>query len=83
MNSQDFCYWLKGFSEIAGKVPTKEQWQVIQDHLSLVFNKVTPLYKNPTYCENTSPTFTRWDFILSGNPPVESEYDFKKINITC
>jgi len=42
MNAQDFAFWLKGFSELTDKKPTKEQWQIIQDHLDLVFTKITP-----------------------------------------
>lgn len=43
MTPEQFTYWLQGFSEVTGtKQPTKEQWQIIQDHLSTVFVKVTP-----------------------------------------
>jgi hypothetical protein len=42
MTPEQFAYWLQGYSEIAGDAPTKEQWQVIQDHLKTVFHKVTP-----------------------------------------
>ncbi len=42
MQSQDFTYWLQGFVEMnSGKQPTKEQWEMITKHLSLVFNPVT------------------------------------------
>jgi hypothetical protein len=42
MTSRDFCYWLQGYSEIAGQadVPmaiTAEQAACIQKHLSMVF----------------------------------------------
>jgi hypothetical protein len=42
MTPEQFAYWLQGYSEIAGEAPTKEQWQVIKDHLKTVFHKVTP-----------------------------------------
>lgn len=42
MTPEQFAYWLQGFSEINGQAPTVEQWQVIQDHLKLVFEKMTP-----------------------------------------
>lgn len=43
MTEQQFCYWLQGFVEIMnGQQPNQTQWQVIQDHLKLVFTKVTP-----------------------------------------
>jgi hypothetical protein len=44
MTEKDFCYWLQGFVELHGTVPTEEQWAMIKDHLSLVFLKVTPTY---------------------------------------
>lgn len=44
MTPQDFTYWLQGFVELTeGQVrPTERQWTAIQQHLDLVFNKVTP-----------------------------------------
>jgi hypothetical protein len=42
MDALQFAYWLQGFSEIHGNPPTDAQWKVIQDHLALVFSKVTP-----------------------------------------
>lgn len=50
MTAENFCYWLQGFLEIRevdeelgphGSI-TANQAQVIQDHLQLVFKKVTP-----------------------------------------
>jgi hypothetical protein len=46
MTHEQFCYWLQGFSEVTGKVPTAEQWKIIQDHLQATYVKVTPLYPN-------------------------------------
>ena len=48
----------EGFSEVADKKPTEKQWQIIQDHLALVFNKVTPNRKEPeapAYEEDRQP----------------------------
>lgn len=42
MTPEQFVYWLQGYSEVSGEQPTKEQWQVIQDHLKEVFDKNTP-----------------------------------------
>lgn len=52
MSPDQFCYWLQGFNELVGKNPTEEQWRMIQDHLGLIFNKVTPTYLpvDKTYC---------------------------------
>jgi hypothetical protein len=44
MTPEQFCYWLKGYSEVAGTEPNDYQWKVIQDHLETVFNKVTSVY---------------------------------------
>jgi hypothetical protein len=37
MTSRDFVYWLQGFAEIHGNPPTDKQWEVIRNHLNLVF----------------------------------------------
>lgn len=42
MNSERFCYWLRGFAELSQERPTPEQWKSIHEHLNLVFEKVTP-----------------------------------------
>lgn len=42
MTPEQFVYWLQGFVELHGDEPTHTQWLQIKDHLSLVFNKVTP-----------------------------------------
>ena len=43
MNNDQFTYWLQGFVQMNdGKEPTKEQWQMIKDHLQLCFRKMTP-----------------------------------------
>lgn len=46
MKSEQFIYWLQGFDEIrqTKNPPTKKEWKIIQDHLKLVFTKVTPDY---------------------------------------
>lgn len=43
MTPENFCYWLQGFSEISGRTPTEKEWIEIQNHLKLVFSKVTPV----------------------------------------
>ena len=45
MTERDFIYWLQGYLEVSGtKKISAEQVQIIKDHLSLVLNKVTPIY---------------------------------------
>ena len=48
MTARDFAYWLQGFMEVAEPQSLNgKQVKIIQDHLALVFNKVTPDRKNP------------------------------------
>ena len=46
MTPENFAYWLQGMLEgnpdLDKKGLTKEQAKMIQEHLNLVFNKVTP-----------------------------------------
>ncbi len=43
MTPEEFAYWLQGFFELAQPTSLDErQVKVIQDHLQLVFAKVTP-----------------------------------------
>lgn len=43
MTPNDFVYWLQGYVELNGDVPTDLQWVVIKDHLQLVMDKKTPV----------------------------------------
>lgn len=43
MSPEQFCYWLQGLLEVGNPKELNEtQIKIIKDHLSLVFNKVTP-----------------------------------------
>lgn len=43
MTPENFCYWLQGYFELThSKNLNSMQFQIVQDHLNLVFNKVTP-----------------------------------------
>jgi hypothetical protein len=42
VTAEQFAYWLQGYAELNDAAPSAEQWQAIRDHLSLVFQKVTP-----------------------------------------
>lgn len=50
MKAEQFTYWLQGFVEINGDVPTEEQWEIIKEHLQTVFCKVT---SEPKYSPKT------------------------------
>lgn len=41
MTPENFTYWLQGFIELHGELPTQEQWDMIKKHLQIVFVKVT------------------------------------------
>jgi hypothetical protein len=57
MTPDQFTYWLQGFVETnGGKAPTKQQWQIIKDHLKLCFNKVTPQYPSLEHYRQFNPT---------------------------
>lgn len=40
MTTEQFAYWLQGFSEIHGAPPSSEQWEMIKEHLQTCFLKV-------------------------------------------
>ena len=42
MTAEQFAYWLNGFVELNGGMPTEAQWKSIREHLAEVFKKVTP-----------------------------------------
>lgn len=70
MTSEQFCYWLQGFTELGNAGPTPEQWKSIQAHLKTVFVKVTPDFKSPGYVRTL-------DLRPSDLHPYQS------VNITC
>lgn len=47
MTPEQFAYWLQGFVELNGSLPSETQWLQIKDHLKLVFEKRTP--SHPAY----------------------------------
>lgn len=70
MTPEQFCYWLQGYSEISDESPTGDQWTIIQDHLKLVFEKVTPDRPNePTYCSGF--TFPPKKYYIDTPLPLE------------
>jgi hypothetical protein len=59
MTPENFCYFLQGFIEVSGPVTmSKQQVQIIKDHLDLVFEKKTPTYTTPfpAVCQDYSGT---------------------------
>lgn len=46
MNSEKFVTWLSGFADLnMGKAPTKEQWELIVEHLAEVHDEPKPPVK--------------------------------------
>lgn len=62
MNSNDFCYWLQGFFELSNNNQglSKQQTQIIQDHLNLVFNKKTPSYNSKMIDNDKVESISKW-----------------------
>ena len=40
LDPQKFIYWLQGFAEVHGEVPTKAQGDMIKEHLLMCFDHV-------------------------------------------
>jgi len=74
MNSEQFAYWLNGFFEIENpKSLDERKTQIIKDHLSLLFNKITP--SRVLKEDMTTPVVEGWpswaiDEWLRANPPT-------------
>lgn len=70
MNAGEFAYWLQGAMELSPEMlekgMTPGQVQTIQDHLNLVFDKVTPDRFNKDV-EINVPTLS--DFRISNSGP--------------
>lgn len=86
-NAMDFVYWLQGFVEIANTDTISEkQWQIIKDHLKLVFDKKTP-DRNDSILKQITPTTPNTDWKRLSDligKEVEWHKDFKPpYTITC
>lgn len=67
MNSETFTYWLQGFVEIANTDTISEkQWQIIKDHLKLVFDKKTP--------DRTQEELNYISRVTSPSTPLPTDY---------
>lgn len=66
MTPERFTDWLQGFVEIANSDTISEkQWQIIKDHLKLVFDKVTPVRtpdRNESILKQITPTTPNTDW---------------------
>ena len=51
MTPEQFTYWLQGYFEIANPLELNPyETKIIKNHLSLVFNKLTPTASSKPYC---------------------------------
>lgn len=76
MTPEAFCYWLQGFSELDGQQPDNNQWQIIQDHLNLVFDKVTP--------DRENLKLTQFDPNIVTQPyKISEDFDPNKMVVIC
>ena len=74
MTPERFTDWLQGFVEIANTDTISEkQWQIIKDHLKLVFDKVTPV---------RTPDRDGWKPELPSSPIIDWS-KFQAPVITC
>jgi len=72
MTTEQFTYWLKGFMELnETNTLTEKQYQIVKDHLDLVFDKKTPNRDLDVKLPSLTPT--PWP-----NPNPTNPYD-----ITC
>lgn len=68
MTSEQFAYWLQGFSELNSSPPSAEQWQAIRDHLQTVFVKVTPQIGFPNITQGLPSVMLPNQWLTSTSP---------------
>lgn len=64
MTPEQFVYWLQGYVEINGDMPTGEQWENIKNRLQTVSHQVTPSMQlqQPFGSNGTSGTEDWWKY---------------------
>lgn len=80
MTAENFVYWLNGYFEISNSDKlSKEQVQIVRDHLKLCFDKITPNRSIGYGIGNLSPEISdgiKWNIPLVApihplsNPPA-------------
>ncbi|UAV84595.1 hypothetical protein PHB09_100 [Pseudomonas phage PHB09] len=82
MNSEQFTYWLNGFVEMnPNAMITPSQWDMLKQHLALVFNKVTPRLPTPIGPSPVSPSFPpKLSMPMIGSPDPFTQWPYQ---ITC
>lgn len=76
MDAEQFTMWLHGFFELSGAEElNKTQTQIVKDHLSLLFDKVTPdrserLTEAIKKMRETPLKFVPGDTLITTFPPM-------------
>lgn len=79
MNAENFAYWLQGFFELADTDDlTKEQVQMIKDHLAIVFMKITPDQKQKKFKKKGKKVLSE---LADALPTIKSPSVFPGSNI--
>jgi hypothetical protein len=84
MKEENFCFWLHGFAELTGgKRPTKEQWEMIKQHLALAKQElfiptVLPYMSNKDHVIDPVMLFSGYN----PKPLYDPSLLLKTINIT-
>lgn len=72
MDPIEFCRWLQGYAELGGEAPNEKQWEIIKEHLQLVFVKVTD--EQRPYLPETTPSP-----IAARSPNTSEAKSFKQL----
>lgn len=79
MSPENFVYWLNGFVELDGSLPTEQQWYCIIDHLKLVMDKKTLVLGVET--NSLKEHMEKVSDLFKENPAWQQ--DLLKSKITC
>ena len=74
MTTTEFCYWLNGYIEFGGERPSESQWEMVKEHLLLVFKKETNPLKSFTPKSEISYCFSE------GINKIGDNIDFKNVH---
>ena len=70
MTPEQFAYWLQGYAELNGAPPSPEQWQIIRDHLALVFDKRTLSHLSPPKMASPIPQWGGQPYVGTPSSPI-------------
>lgn len=83
MTPENFCYWLQGLIEIGNPESLdKQQLEMIERHLKLVFNIKSKFYKRPSL----SPIIPHSELLRSAGlmyPKIQPDLTKDDLVLTC